>query len=225
MEKGTGTMNSRKELVIFDLDGTLLDTVLDLADATNHALTACGYPVHPSAAYYNFVGRGINMLFRNALPESERNDDNISRMRSFFIPYYNEHNTVRSHPYDGIPSLLDTLHEQGLTLAVASNKYQQATEKLIRHFFPATPFAVVLGQRDGFPLKPDPAIVGLICEQTAVTPQQVLYVGDSGIDMQTAVNASVESVGVTWGFRPVSELTENGACHLANNPADILSYI
>ena len=214
-----------KKTVIFDLDGTLLDTVLDLADATNHALEACGYPTHPSEAYYNFVGRGISMLFRNALPEEERTEENIMRMRSFFIPYYNNHNTDRSHPYTGIPELLHTLQERGLTLAVASNKYQQATEKLIRHFFPHTSFAVILGQREGFPLKPDPAIVRLICEQTATAFDDVLYVGDSGIDMQTAVNAGVESVGVTWGFRPVNELTEFHACHLADKPEDILAVI
>ncbi len=214
-----------KKLVIFDLDGTLLDTVMDLAAATNHALEKCGFATHPAEAYYNFVGRGINNLFRAALPEQECTDENVSRMRSFFIPYYNNHNTDRSHPYIGIYELLSTLTEKGVCLAVASNKYQQATEKLILHFFPTIPFAVVLGQRDGFPLKPDPAIVGLICKKTGVQTNEVLYVGDSGIDMQTAANACVESVGVTWGFRPVSELTASGANHLAEVPNDILLYL
>jgi phosphoglycolate phosphatase len=214
-----------KKLVIFDLDGTLLDTVMDLAAATNHALEKCGFATHPAEAYYNFVGRGINNLFRAALPEQERTDENVSRMHTFFIPYYNNHNTDRSHPYTGIHELLSTLTEKGIRLAVASNKYQQATEKLIRHFFPTIPFAVVLGQRDGFPLKPDPAIVDLICKKTGVQTNEVLYVGDSGIDMQTAVNACVESVGVTWGFRPVSELKASGANHLAEVPDDILLYL
>ena len=171
------------------------------------------------------MGRGINNLFRAALPEQERTDENVNWMRTFFIPYYNNHNTDRSHPYTGIPELLSTLAEKGIRLAVASNKYQQATEKLIRHFFPTIPFAVVLGQRDGFPLKPDPAIVDLICKKTGVQTNEVLYVGDSGIDMQTAANACVESVGVTWGFRPVSELTASGANHLAEVPNDILLYL
>ena len=218
-------MTQRKNLVIFDLDGTLLDTVLDLADATNHALECCGWAKHPADAYYNFVGRGINNLFRAALPEQERTEDNVAKMRSFFIPYYNSHNTDRSHPYSGIPELLKTLTERAVAIAVASNKYQQATEKLIRHFFPDVPFAAILGQRDGFPMKPDPAIVKLICKQTCTQPKGVLYVGDSGIDMQTAANAGVESVGVTWGFRPESELTENGASHLVNSPDEILSYL
>ena len=216
---------SSKKLVIFDLDGTLLDTVLDLAAATNHALQSCGFPIHPSEAYYNFVGRGINNLFRAALPEPNRTEENVSRMRSFFIPYYNSHNTDRSHPYTGIPELLHELTKANVALAVASNKYQQATEKLIHHFFPETPFAVVLGQREGFPMKPDPAIVNLIRERTGMQSDEVLYVGDSGIDMQTAANAGVESVGVTWGFRPVNELNENGACHLADTPKEIFGFI
>ena len=214
-----------KRLVIFDLDGTLLDTVADLANATNHALQKCGFPVHDGSAYYNFVGRGINMLFRNALPEEERTDENIARMRSFFLPYYNDHNTDASRPYAGIPQLLHMLAERGVALAVASNKYQQATEKLICHFFPDIRFSLVLGQREGFPLKPDPAIVDFIREQTATEREATLYVGDSGIDMLTAAHAGVESVGVTWGFRPVSELTDNGACHLADTPAEVLSFI
>lgn len=216
---------SVKKLVIFDLDGTLLDTVLDLADATNHALEACGFPVHSPDAFYNFVGRGINNLFRSSLPEKERTEENINRMRSFFIPYYNSHNTDQSRPYQGIPELLRQLTERSIVLAIASNKYQQATEKLIHHFFPTTSFAVILGQREGFPLKPDPAIVRLILERTETQPNEVLYVGDSGIDMQTAANAGVESVGVSWGFRPVSELNANGASHVANTPNDILAYL
>jgi len=216
---------NRKKLVIFDLDGTLLDTVRDLAEATNHALGCCGYPTHPAEAYYNFVGRGIYNLFRNALPEDARTEENVALMRSHFVPYYNEHNTCFSHPYAGIPQLLDALGQRGLLLAVASNKYQAATEMLVSHFFPTVRFSIVLGQRDGFPMKPDPAIVGLIRQHTCTAQDEVLYVGDSGVDMQTAAHAGVESVGVTWGFRPADELRENGACHLADTPEDILKYI
>ena len=215
----------QKKLVIFDLDGTLLDTVRDLAEATNHALVCCGYPTHPSEAYYNFVGRGIYNLFLNALPAEARTEENVRLMRSHFVPYYNAHNTCYSRPYPGIPQLLKALEENGLMLAVASNKYQEATEKLIGHFFPDVRFSAVLGQRDGFPMKPDPAIVNLICQQTGTLPDQVLYVGDSGVDMQTAAHAAVESVGVTWGFRPVSELNENGASHLADKPDEILRLV
>ena len=211
-----------KKLVIFDLDGTLLDTVSDLAHATNHALTHCGFPAHDVNAYYHFVGRGIDNLFRAALPEKESTNENVLRMRAAFIPYYNEHNADYSKPYEGIPDLLNTLRRKGIRLAVASNKYQQATEKLIARFFPSISFDAVFGQREGFPMKPDPAIVNLIVGQAGVDTHDVLYVGDSGIDMQTAANAHVESIGVTWGFRSADELRENGAKHMANIPDDIL---
>lgn len=214
-----------KRLVIFDLDGTLLNTVADLAAATNHALAVLGFPIHPVDAYHQFVGRGILNLFRNVLPEDSKSEENVTRMRDLFLPYYNAHNTDATCPYPGIASLLNELQRRGIALAVASNKYQAATEKLVKHFFPALTFAVVLGQREGFPLKPDPAIVGLITEQTDTEPDDVLYVGDSGVDMQTAQNAGVESVGVTWGFRPTAELTEAGARHLANTAEDILHFV
>lgn len=214
-----------KRLVIFDLDGTLLDTVYDLAAATNHALSALGFPIHPVDAYHNFVGRGINNLFRAALPDNEKTDENVARMRKLFVPYYDDHNTDASQPYPGIEALLLELQQRGIAMAVASNKYQTATEKLIGHFFPDISFSTILGQREGFPMKPDPAIVTLIEERLGVTREEILYVGDSGVDMQTAANASVESVGVTWGFRPVSELQENKAKHLADKAADILLYI
>lgn len=214
-----------KRLVIFDLDGTLLDTVADLAAATNYALEALGFPTHPISAYYNFVGRGINNLFRAALPEGNKDDDTVTQMRAQFVPYYNVHNTDASHPYPGIPTLLTELQKHDIAIAVASNKYQAATEKLIGHFFPDIHFVTILGQREDFPMKPDPAIVDLIRATTSTPREDTLYVGDSGIDMQTAANAQVESVGVTWGFRPIEELTANQASHLAYKAEEILQYI
>ena len=132
-----------KRLAIFDLDGTLLDTVADLANATNQALTQCGYPTHPTDAYYQFVGNGINKLFFRALPEEARTEENVMRIRSLFVPYYNEHNADDSRPYPGVSELLRTLQAQGVQVAVASNKYQQATAKLVGHFFPDIRFAAV----------------------------------------------------------------------------------
>lgn len=210
-----------KQLAIFDLDGTLLDTVADLANATNHALSLCGYPTHPREAYYQFVGNGINMLFYRALPEAERTEENVTRIRSLFVPYYNEHNADDSHPYVGISELLERLQIQGIQLAIASNKYQQATEKLATHFFPNIRFAAVYGQREGVPIKPDPTIVNDILEKTGIAREHTIYIGDSGVDMQTANNAGVESIGVTWGFRSVEELTANGAQHIVHHAAEI----
>ncbi len=211
-----------KQLAIFDLDGTLLDTVADLANATNQALAKYGYPTHPTEAYYRFVGNGINKLFARALPEEARTEENVQRIRTLFIPYYNEHNADDSHPYPGIVELLTQLQSQGIQLAVASNKYQQATAKLVGHFFPNIRFAAVYGQREGVPIKPDPTIVNDILSETGISRAHTLYIGDSGVDMQTARNASVESVGVTWGFREEEELRTNGATHIIHNAKDIL---
>lgn len=195
-----------KRLVIFDLDGTLLDTIADLAAAANYALQCLGYPVHPAEVIRSFVGNGINKLIERSLPEAERTEENVMRMREHFIPYYNEHNADLSRPYQGVSDLLRWLQDCGVMLAVASNKYQVATEKLVAHYFPEIRFAKVYGQRADVPIKPDPAVVLEIMEQTGTDKGEVLYVGDSGVDMQTGRNAGVDTVGVSWGFRPKSEL-------------------
>lgn len=215
----------KKQLVIFDLDGTLLDTVADLANATNQALERCGYPTHPIQAYYKFVGNGINKLFARALPAECRTEENVQRIRSLFIPYYNEHNADCSCPYSGIIDLLHELQEGGVQLAVASNKYHEATLKLVRHFFPHVTFAAIYGQREEVPVKPAPDIVFDILRDTGVPKEDTLYVGDSGVDMQTALNAGVESVGVAWGFRSEEELQENGAVHIVHQAEEILRYV
>ncbi|EKU88562.1 HAD family hydrolase [Bacteroides oleiciplenus] len=195
-----------KKLVIFDLDGTLLNTIADLAQSTNHALSALGYPTHEEKEYNFMVGNGINKLFERALPEESRTEENVLRVRKEFVPYYDQHNADKSSPYPGITELLDELQAEGLQLAVASNKYQAATEKLIAHYFPNICFTAVFGQREGVNVKPDPTVVHDILKIAQTAKEDVLYVGDSGVDMQTANNAEVTSCGVTWGFRPRTEL-------------------
>ncbi|MBR4997003.1 MAG: HAD family hydrolase [Bacteroidaceae bacterium] len=214
-----------KRLAIFDLDGTLLDTVADLANATNQALAQCGYPTHPTDAYYQFVGNGINKLFYRALPEEARTEENVLRIRSLFVPYYNEHNADDSRPYPGVSELLRELQAQGIQVAVASNKYQQATVKLVGHFFPDIRFAAVYGQREGVAIKPDPTIVADILNDTGISRADTIYIGDSGVDMQTARNAEVESIGVSWGFRSVEELIDNGAEHIVHRAEEIAALI
>ena len=214
-----------KKIVIFDLDGTLLNTIADLATATNQALQHFGYPTHSIEAYRFFVGNGINKLFERALPEAERTEENVLRIRSQFIPYYNVHNADLSTPYPGIPELLGTLQEKKIHVAVASNKYQSATEKLIAHYFPSIHFDAVLGQREGIPIKPDPTIVNDILQATGFTPSEVLYVGDSGVDMQTALHAGVDGLGVSWGFRPKTELEAHHPKAIINNPIEILDFL
>lgn len=214
-----------KRLVIFDLDGTLLNTIADLAQSTNHALQALGYPTHQTEEYNLMVGNGINKLLERALPQEEQYEENIQRMRSYFIPHYDAHNADLSAPYPGVVKLLETLQEQGLQLAVASNKYQAATEKLVKHYFPQINFVAVLGQREGVEVKPSPVIVENILSQSGADKKEVLYVGDSGVDMQTAINAQVEACGVTWGFRSRKELASFSPAHIVDKAEEILALI
>lgn len=211
-----------KKLVIFDLDGTLLNTIADLAQSTNYALTKLGYPTHALNNYPQMVGNGINKLLERALPEHERSEANVLRMRHEFVPHYDCHNADKSAPYPGITNLLETLQARGIRLAVASNKYQSATEKLVAHYFPHIRFCAVFGQREGIEVKPDPTIVHDILEIAQVTKEDVLYVGDSGVDMQTALNAEVEACGVTWGFRPRTELASFNPAFLVDKAEELL---
>lgn len=214
-----------KRLVIFDLDGTLLNTIADLANSTNHALNQLGYPTHEPEEYNFMVGNGINKLFERALPEGEKTEENVLRVRREFIPYYDQHNADESRPYPGIPELLETLQAKGIQLAVASNKYQAATEKLIAHYFPNIKFIAVFGQRDGVNVKPDPTIVEDILRISGTPKKEVLYVGDSGVDMQTARNAGVTACGVTWGFRPLAELESFNPRYIIDVPQLISNLI
>ena len=214
-----------KKLVIFDLDGTLLNTIADLAQSTNHALNVLGYPTHEESAYNFMVGNGINKLFERALPETAKNEENVLRVRKEFIPYYDAHNADKSHPYPGIPELLEQIQSQGLQIAVASNKYQAATAKLVAHYFAEGTFATVYGQRDNVPTKPDPTVVYNILAETGYTRDETLYVGDSSVDMRTAANSGLRSVAVTWGFRPRKELEENGAVYIIDRPEQLLDIV
>lgn len=210
-----------KKLVIFDLDGTLLNTIADLALSTNYALNKLGYPMHEVEAYNFMVGNGINKLFERALPEAEKTEENVLRVRKEFVPFYDMHNADESRPYPGIPELLSRLQDAGIQVAVASNKYQAATQKLIAHYFPTIKFTAVFGQRDGVNVKPDPTIVFDILKIANIEKNDVLYVGDSGVDMQTAANAGVTACGVTWGFRPRAELEEFNPAYIVDSVKEI----
>ena len=214
-----------KKLVIFDLDGTLLDTIADLAVATNHALTQLGYPTHEVETIRTFVGNGINKLLERSLPEDKRTEADVMQMRTHFIPYYDAHNADFSSPYPGVVALLETLQAKGLMIAVASNKYQEATEKLVKHYFPTINFVEVLGQREGIPVKPDPIIVHDILKKANVSPEDTLYVGDSGVDMLTAINAGVDAVGVSWGFRPLAELENFCPKGIVDKVEELLEFV
>lgn len=214
-----------KKLIIFDLDGTLLNTIADLAHSTNYALNKLGYPTHDVEKYNFMVGNGIDKLFERALPEGEKSKKNVLRVRKEFVPYYDVHNADDSRPYSGIPELLAYLQASGIQIAVASNKYQAATQKLIDHYFPEIHFTAVFGQREGVKVKPDPTVVFDILEVAKVTKEDVLYVGDSGVDMQTAANAGVTACGVTWGFRPRAELEEFSPQYIVDTAEEIKRLI
>ena len=214
-----------KRLVIFDLDGTLLNTIQDLGEAANHALKMCGFPIHNISSYPFFVGNGITRLLERVLPEDDRNEENVSRLRECFMAYYEEHKADFTTVYDGIHELLSALTEKGVKLAVASNKYHKAVVELIKTYFPSIEWVAVEGQKSDYPVKPDPSIVFDILSKSPTIKSEVLYVGDSGVDMETARRACVESVGVTWGFRPEKELRENYADNIVNHPSEILALI
>ena len=214
-------------LLIFDLDGTLINTIDDLGQACNHALSACGFPTHKIEDYPRLVGNGINKLIERALPEEHRNEATVLRLREHFVPFYDQHNCDLTRPYDGIPELLQTLKAAGHTLAVASNKYQAATEKIIAHFFPNT-FDVVLGEREGIPRKPDPQIVWDIIHRLsplASNLSPIYYVGDSLVDAATARAANLPFVACTWGFCTKEQLLTARPNYTVNYPNEILTLI
>jgi len=206
--------------IIFDLDGTLLNSIDDLGYACNYALEQTGYVTHPIADYPRMVGNGINNLIRRALPLDQQTEENILRVRAHFVPYYNEHNCDYTRPYGGIPELLATLKSQGHHLAVASNKYQAATEKIVEHFFPGV-FDVILGEREGIERKPNPQIVYDILS-TLNIHHSTLYIGDSLVDKETAANANVPFVACSWGFVDRDVLIENGVGRIIDKPEDLL---
>lgn len=216
-------------LIIFDLDGTLINTIDDLGQACNHALSACGYPTHQIEDYPRLVGNGINKLIERALPQEHRNEETVMQLRAFFVPYYDEHNCDLTHPYDGIPELLVALKAAGNTLAVASNKYQAATEKIVAQLFPDM-FDVVLGERENVARKPDPQIVYDIVEAmrrlgNEVTDKEILYIGDSLVDAETAKAAKLPFVACTWGFCTREQLLTAQANHMVDHPLEILRII
>lgn len=210
-------------IIIFDLDGTLINSIDDLGQACNHALQACGFPVHEITDYPQLVGNGINRLIERALPVENRNETTVSRMREYFVPYYDAHNCDLTRPYDGIPELLQSLKKAGHTMAVASNKYQTATEKIVNHFFPNT-FDIVLGERENVPRKPNPQIVWDILSN--LTEQSdIIYIGDSLVDAETAKAAGATLVLCTWGFCTEEQLKTANPNYMINHPSELLNIV
>ena len=212
-----------KKLAIFDLDGTLVNTIEDLGHSSNYALAECGYPIHNMASYPFMVGNGVKNLLLRSVPEEARNESSIARVLKIFKEYYNEHNCDRTVPYEGLPELLESLVAMGVKVAVASNKYQEAAQQLVDHFFPNI-FHFVYGKREGLAAKPDPMVVRHCIIQALKAYRhidQVALFGDSYIDIQTAHNANITAVGCTWGYGEESKLLAAKPHHILHSPQQI----
>ena len=215
----------QNKLVIFDLDGTLLNTIGDLAAGCDEMLRQRGLPTHSFEDYCSFVGNGIMRLVERALPEELRTPEYVAAARRDFVNYYIDHIDLHTHPYEGIVELVEELAAQGCRLAIASNKFQAGTDKLIKKFFPAIDFVMVCGNREGVPLKPDTALVDMILEAAQVERSRCIMVGDSAVDILTAERAEIHSVGVSWGFRSRTELQEAGAEYIADSVAELRTIL
>lgn len=212
------------KLVIFDLDGTLVDSLADLAEAVNYALSQFNFPVHPLESFRYFVGNGVPKLIERALPEDNRSQEQIEQTKEIFGTYYNMHCTDKTRPYDGIEKLLADLKRQGIKLAVASNKSDEFARLIVKHFFGDT-FDCVSGGKADIPKKPAPDIVFGIMKELGVSAEDTYFIGDSNVDMFTAQNAGIKSIGCLWGFRTKEELVSGGADFIAEKPDDIYKII
>lgn len=206
--------------VIFDLDGTLLDTLQDIADSANWSLAQLQMPAHPIESYRYFVGEGADVLMQRILPADRQ--DLRDQCLKLYKERYAAHAFDATRPYPGIPGLLTGLAARRVPLAVLSNKPDAATRQVIAHYFSNVPWAIIAGQKEGVPRKPDPAAALEIAQQLKVPPAQCLFIGDTRIDMQTAVNSGMTAVGALWGFRDEKELRDSGANHLIAHPSEIL---
>lgn len=213
------------QAVLFDLDGTLLNTLADLGNATNRVLAARGFPTHPLDAYRYFVGDGARILVTRALPPANRDEQTIQDCLDGFRADYDQNWQVATQPYDGIAEMLDALTARGLKLAVLTNKPHEFTQRCVEELLPRWTFEAVLGQREGFPRKPDPAGALEIANRLQIPPANFLYLGDTAVDMQTARAAGMFPVGVLWGFRPAEELQASGAQMLIERPGEVVGLV
>jgi len=214
-----------KKAVIFDLDGTLADTIIDLAGAANRALSRRNLPEHDLGLYKMMVGDGFRNLMFQALPKALRHDAYVEAARSEAAADYAVRCLERTQAYPGVGELLATLAQRGIPFAVLSNKPDHLTKKVVTGLFPAVAFAMVRGESADFPRKPDPASALDLCLRMGAIPSETLYLGDTGIDMQTAVAAGMPALGALWGFRGEAELREAGADALLCAPLDLLEYL
>lgn len=211
------------DTVLFDLDGTLLDTLEDMWLSVNHVMSQLGFPERTLDEVRRFVGNGIRMLIRRATPE-EADEVVLEQALSMYREYYDDHCLVRTRPYEGILRMLQDLKDAGCQTAIVTNKNAEATEKIHAHYFTGL-IPVAIGQTDAIPKKPDPSMVQLALHQLERPGRRVVYIGDSDVDIQTAANSGLDCISCTWGFRSRAFLLEHGATALADTPEDITKRI
>lgn len=209
--------------IIFDLDGTLLDTLGDLADAANASLKHYGFPVHTVNSYRLFVGEGLHTLVKRILPDSSTESD-VAKLMEKFAEIYATNWNSNSAPYPGILEMLQSLSGAGMQLAVLSNKPHNFTKICVDMLLPECSFSFVYGKRDGIARKPDPVGALEIAEKMNLSVNEILYVGDTATDMQTGNNAGMKTIGVEWGFRERKELEDNNAWKIVSTPDEVVSY-
>ena len=207
--------------VIFDLDGTLADTLEDIADNMNRVLAGSGFPVHEYDAYRYHVGNGLRNLVIRCLPENARTEAVITTCHERMVAEYHSNYINKTRLYDGIPELLDWLSWQRIKMAVLSNKADPLTQKICNHLLKNWNFEAIMGASERFPRKPNPASALFVSEQIGIAPSGICYLGDSDVDMKTAIAAGCYPVGVSWGFRPKKELVENGARRIIDHPLEL----
>ena len=212
------------KMIIFDLDGTLVDTLKDLAVSTNYVLGEQGYREHPIEVYKYFVGNGAYKLIERALPQEARSEARIKELKERFVTYYDAHLTDYTKTYEGILETIDQLKHKGIQMAVVTNKPHEQALRVVQACFKPETFAEVWGQREGVPHKPDPTVLQDIMKKYKIKQDEVLYIGDSDVDMQTAQNAKIKGLGALWGFRTEEELLQNGAWAILQNPQDLLKH-
>ncbi len=213
------------DAVLFDLDGTLLDTLEDIADAMNRVLARHYYPTHPVASYRYFVGEGAPSLVRRVIPEEARSEETVDRLYAEFRSEYARNWKAKTKPYDGVPEMLDALVDRALKIAVLSNKPDDFTRMCVEELLAEWRFDAVLGHHDGIPPKPDPTGALQIARDLGAAPGRILYAGDSSIDIRTAIAAGMFPVGVLWGFRGREELESSGARAIVEAPQDVLALV
>jgi phosphoglycolate phosphatase len=218
-------LTAGKRAVLFDLDGTLLDTLADLGESMNEALGEIGIGAHPLEAYKRFVGDGMRTLALRSLPPERRDQRTVEHCVAAMLRVYGLRTDRKTRPFAGVPELVEELSKRAIPMAILSNKPEDLTRRLVERFFGAGRFAVVAGARGDAPRKPDPTVAVAIAKRLAVEPAEVLYLGDTDTDMRTAVAAGMYPVGALWGFRDAAELSASGARELVRAPADVLALL